>query len=79
MERINELYAMLDELEEDLADLLEDISEVISMIEDGQIDEALRYLNELGASLQGFLGGEGEEESRDYDIEFIDDEDEERQ
>jgi hypothetical protein len=49
------------------------------MIEDGQIDEALRYLNELGASLQGFLGGEGEEESRDYDIEFIDDEDEERQ
>ncbi len=79
MERINDLYAMLDELEEDLADLLEDISEVIGMIEGGQIDEALRYLNELGASLQGFLGGEGEEESRDYDIEFIDDEDEERQ
>jgi len=79
MERIDDLYAMLDELEEDLADLLEDISEVIGMIEDGQIDEALRYLNELGTSLQGFLGGEGEEESRDYDIEFIDDEDEERQ
>jgi hypothetical protein len=79
MERIDDLYAMLDELEEDLADLLEDISEVIGMIEDGQIDEALRYLNELGASLQGYLGGEGGEESRDYDIEFIDDEDEERQ
>lgn len=79
MERINELYALLDELEEDLVDLLEDISEVIGMIEDGQIDEALLYLNELGASLQGFLGGEGEGESRGYDIEFNDDENEERQ
>jgi hypothetical protein len=78
MERINDLYAMLDELEEDLADLLGDISEVIGMIEDGQIDEALRYLNELGASLQGFLDGEDDGEFRGYDIEFNDDEDEKR-
>jgi hypothetical protein len=79
MEKINDLYAMLDELEEGLVDLLEDISEVIGMIEDEQIDEALRYLNELRFSLQDFLGGEGDGESRGHDIELDDDEDEEQQ
>jgi hypothetical protein len=77
MERIYEMYEMLDELEETLEDLLGDISEVIDMLEDGQTDEAIRYMKQLESSLQDFLREEeGEGESGCFEIEFDDDENE---
>jgi len=75
MEKINEMYEMLDELEESLEDFLIDISEAIDMLEDGQTKKAIRYLKQLEASLQDFLQEEeGEGESEGFEIEFDDDE-----
>jgi hypothetical protein len=77
MERIDEMYEMLDELEESLEDLLGDISEAIDMLEDGQTKKAIRYLKQLEASIEEFLREEeGEGESEDFEIEFDEDENE---
>jgi hypothetical protein len=47
------------------------------MLEDGQTDEAIRYLKQLEASLQDFLREEESEgESGCFEIEFDDDENE---
>ena len=67
----------LDELEENLEDLLGDISEAIDMLKDGQTKKAMRYLEQLEATLQDFLQEEeGEGESEGFEIEFDDDNEE---
>ncbi|MDD1773528.1 MAG: hypothetical protein LUQ14_02760 [Methanomassiliicoccales archaeon] len=76
MQKIDEMYEILDELEENLEDLLDGISAAIDMIEDGQTERATQYLIQLEASLEAFLGeDETEEESDGFGVEF-DDEDE---
>ena len=73
MERIDEMYEMLDELAENLEDILGGISETIDMLEEGETKRATLYLRQLEASLQDFLQQEDEDESDRIEIEFDDD------
>jgi len=73
MERIDEMYEMLDELAENLEDILVGISEAIDMLEEGQTKRAALYLRQLEASLQDFLQQEDEDESDRVEMEFDDD------
>lgn len=72
MERIDEMYEMLDELAENLEDILGGISETIDMLEEGETKRATLYLRQLEASLQDFLQQEDEDESDRIEIEFDD-------
>ncbi len=75
MERIDEMYELLDELTENIEDVLGGISEAIDMLEEGQTRKATLYLRQIEASLEDFLHLEDEDESERIEVEFDSDED----
>lgn len=75
METIDEVYEKIGELEEDLEDLLDGISEVIDLLEDGETKRAVRHLRQIEASLQDFLRSGDEDDPEGFEVEIEDEDD----
>ncbi|NLK25603.1 MAG: hypothetical protein GX307_03385 [Euryarchaeota archaeon] len=53
--KIDHLYAMLDDLDDDLSAMQEDLEIVIELLEKGDVKKAMIFLEEMNAFLIDFL------------------------
>ncbi len=76
VDKIDYLYAMLDDLDDDLQAMQEDLETVIGLLEKGDTKKAMHILQEMNEFLIDFLEPAecDEEECEGFDVELEDEE-----